>query len=354
MSQNSMPQNKKSKYHHVNPDSWSFKLFLIYDIFMVFIIVFNLFCLCMNFFLMSNLGSWFFNSIHLPDVLTFYREHLHPWVITTEAWFIIFLIVELLVRWAIAIINKHHQRWFFFPFIHWYEILAIVPHLRFLRLFRAGVIAYRLYEMGYQIVPSAWQKKALFYYRVVMEELSDRVVLTVLDGVKHELNTSTTHKDLISNLVQHHREMFTQVLAEILQENLSKELRTERELIAKNVGQIVSQAIEDTPELTQLLRLVPIVGSRIEQQIQSIGQRLGENITQGLISPLAYPNTSTAQKPNLYLDISQRVSRIEIENNAQLDELVRSAVFESLEAIRKQVKVKQWQQIMQEQDQATE
>lgn len=354
MTQNTQPQNKKSKYHKVNPNSWSFKLFLVYDTFMVFIIVFNLFCLCMNFFLMSNLGSWFFNSIHLPDVLSFYREHLHPWVITTEAWFIIFLIVELVVRWAYAIINKHHQRWFFFPFIHWYEILAIIPHLRFLRLFRAGVIAYRLYEMGYQIIPSSIQKKALFYYRVIMEELSDRVVLTVLDGIKHELNTSTTHKDLISNVVQHHRDLFTQVLAEILQENLTKELRAERELIAKNVGQIVSQAIEDTPELTQLLRLVPIVGSRIEQQIQSIGQRLGENITEGLIAPLAYPNQSTQNKPNFYLDISNRITRIEIENNEKLDELVRSAVFESLEAIRKQVKVKQWQQIMQEQDQATE
>ena len=308
----------------------------------------------MNFFLMSNLGSWFFNSIHLSDVLSFYREHLHPWVITTEAWFIIFLIVELVVRWAIAIINKHHQRWFFFPFIHWYEVLAIIPHLRFLLLFRAGIIAYRLYEMGYQIVPSAWQKKVLFYYRVVMEELSDRVVLTVLDGVKHELNTSTTHKDLISNIVQHHRDMFTQVLAEILQENLSKELRAERELIAKNVGLIVSQAVEDTPELTQLLRLVPIVGSRIEQQIQSIGQRLGENITQGLISPFADPTSAELNKPNLYLDISNRISRIEIENNAHLDELVRSAVFESLDAIRKQVRVKQWQQILQEQDQVTE
>lgn len=42
-----------------------------------------------------------------------------------------FLIIELLVRWAIAIINKHHKRWFFFPFIHWYEILAIIPQLRF-------------------------------------------------------------------------------------------------------------------------------------------------------------------------------------------------------------------------------
>ena len=350
-----MSQNtpvKKSKYQHLDPKSFYFKAFLAYDIFMVFIIIFNLFCLGMNFFLMSNIGGWFFNAIHLPSVLEFYREHLHPWVITTEAWFIIFLIVELLTRWAIAIVQKHHQRWFFFPFIHWYEIVAIVPYFRFLRLFRAGVVAYRLYEMGYQIFPTSWQEKGLFYYRVVMEELSDRVVVTVLDGLKHELQTSTTHKDLISNVIQHHRDLFSQALAEILQENLSRELQADRERIAKNVGQIVNQAIEDTPELTQLLRLIPIVGGRIEQQIQSIGQRLGENITQGLIDPLASPNTSTARHPNLYSDIAARISAIEIEKNDKLDELVRSAVFESLEAIRKQVKVKQWQQELQAQDQA--
>ena len=38
-------QVKKSKYHQVDPQSLYFKLFLIYDIFMVFLIIFNLFCL---------------------------------------------------------------------------------------------------------------------------------------------------------------------------------------------------------------------------------------------------------------------------------------------------------------------
>jgi hypothetical protein len=108
-------QVKKSKYHQVDPQSLYFKLFLIYDIFMVFLIIFNLFCLCANFFIMSNIGGWFFHAIHLESVLSFYREHLHPWVITTEAWFILFLITELLVRWGIAIVYRHHRRWFFFP-----------------------------------------------------------------------------------------------------------------------------------------------------------------------------------------------------------------------------------------------
>lgn len=338
---------KKSKYHYVNQDSKFFKLFLIYDIFMVVIIVFNLFCLGMNFFLMSNIGEWLFQNIHLSNVLSFYRTHLHPIVISTEAWFILFLIIELITRWGIAIFHKHHARWWFFPFIHWYEVLAIIPYLRFLRLFRAGIIAYRLHQLGYQIIPESLRLKAIFYYNVVMEELSDRVVVTVLDGVKQELETSSSHKKIIHDLVDHHRQMFTVTLASMLQESLAKTLQQQQPAITQKVGQIVTQAIEDTPELTQLLRLIPIVGGRIEHQIQSIGQRLGENITTGLIEPFT---AGAPEQPNeQYQLIASKVSALNIDNH-HLEKLVESVVFESIDAIQKQVKVKQWQQALQEYD----
>ena len=261
------------------------------------------------------------------------------------------MITELLVRWGIAIVYRHHRRWFFFPFIHWYEILAIIPHLRFLRLFRAGVIAFRLHELGYNVIPESVQAKAKFYYRVVMEELSDRVVITVLDGVKHELNTSSTHKKIIHDLVDHHRALFAQALAEILQESLATELKQRQYFIAQNVGLIVNRAIEDTPELTQLLRLIPIVGGRIEQQIQSIGQRLGENITQGLLEPMVTGNS--AQPNATYRLIAEKVSDLKIDNQS-LEQLVESVVYESLDAIRKQVKVKQWLEELEKDDQAKE
>lgn len=346
MTQQDSGQNPK--YNNVNPNSKFFKLFLAYDIFMFFIIVFNLFCLGMNFFLMSNIGEWFFNTIHLPSVLEFYRTYLHPWVITTEAWFIIFLITELAVRWLLSIVQKRHARWWFFPFIHWYEILAIIPHLRFLRLFRAGIIAYRLYELGYKVIPDNIRIKAMFYYRVIMEELSDRVVITVIDGIRHELETSSTHKKIIHDLVDHHRELFTITLSSMLQESLAKALQQQQPVITQKVGIIVNQAIEDTPELTQLLRLIPIVGGRIEQQIQSIGQRLGENISAGLIEPFT---AGSLHRPNEnYQLIAEKVSALNIDNQ-YLEQLVESVVFESLEAIRKQVKIKQWQQTLQEYDQ---
>ncbi|MEG0483406.1 MAG: preprotein translocase subunit SecA, partial [Acinetobacter sp.] len=80
--------NKKGIRQHIRHDTAGWKLFLAYDIFMMFIIVFNLFCLCANAFLMSNFGNWFFESIHLPQVLQYYKNALHPWVIKTESWFI--------------------------------------------------------------------------------------------------------------------------------------------------------------------------------------------------------------------------------------------------------------------------
>jgi len=342
----------KSSFHPLRKDSWGWKIALAYDLFLMGLIIFNLFCLSANAILMSDFGEWLFDFIRLPEILQFYRTELRPWVVITEGWFTTFLIVELGVRWGIAIIFKHHQRWWFFPFIHWYEILAIIPQLRFLRLLRAGAIGYNLHQHGYKVIPDAWYRRAKFYYHMVLEELTSRIVLTVLDGIKRELSTSTTHKKLIEDLVAHHRDMFATALADILQESLGKELQAQKIMIAENVGDIVNRAIEDTPELTQLLRLIPIVGGRIEQQIQSIGQRLGENITLGLIEPFAYGHKN--EKNLAYLEISNKISQIQFENNTHVEKLVESAVFESLEAIRKQVKVKQWQQILEQHDQVKE
>lgn len=343
------PQNKGDRAARYNTPAW--KLFLVYDIFMMLIIVVNLICLCANAFLISHFGAWFFDQIHLASVLSYYKSDLHPWVIKTESWFITFLVAELLLRWFIAIVNKHHQRWFFFPFIHWYEVLAVVPYLRFLRLIRAAIIAYRMSELGYQVVPEKVKNRILFYYSVVMEELSDRVVITVIDGIRQELATSSSHKKIIHNLVDHHRDLFAKTVAEILQESLATELRVQQRCIAENVGEIVKRSIEDTPQLTQLLKLIPIAGSMIEHQIQNIGQRLGENITSGLIAPLTQ---GSVQQPNAIYDlVSKKLSHLNIENQT-LEELVESAVYESLAALRKQVKIKQWQVALDKNDQVKE
>lgn len=349
----SSDQNRiKSSFHYMRKDSWGWKVALGYDIFMMALIVINLFCLSANAILMSDFGQWLFDFIRLPEVLSFYKSDLRPWVIITEGWFTTFLIVELCIRWGIAIVLKHHQRWWFFPFIHWYEIVSILPQFRFLRLLRAIAIGYNLYSHGYQIFPAAWVRRGHFYYNVIMEELTSRIVLTVLKRVEHQIEDSTLNHKLVDQIIEQHRKMLKLAIADVLEQSLGQELQQQRGLIAKNVGQVVNQAIEDTPELTQLLRLIPIVGGRIEQQIQSIGQRLGENITQGLIEPFAHTPHQSQNK--MYEHIAMRVSELELEHNAHVEALVQSAIRESLNAIKAQVQVKKWQQVLAEHDQAKE
>lgn len=331
-----------NKFHHIDRQSWLWKVYLSYDIFMILIIFINLFCLFGNAILMSHFADWFSKIVYLSDALAYYKNTLHPWVELTESWFICFLVFELIIRWCNAIARHHYSKWFFFPFVHWYEVLAIFPQLRFLRLLRAGIIIYRLYQIGYKVIPASWYNTIQFYYSVVIEEISDRVVVNVIDGVKNELDHSNTHKLIIHKLVEHHKTLLSKTIAELLQENLATGLQQHSQEITQNIGRIVEESVANTPEIHQLLRLFPIIGGKLEDQIQSIGKRLGENITQGIIHPLT---SGSAEQPNFtYSVISHKISNMNI-NNQSLEKLVESIVYESLESIQKQVKVKQWQKI---------
>lgn len=319
------------------------KVLLGYDIAMMVLILVNLFCLASDGILTSDFALWFANLVNLTSWLNEYITHLHPWVEETEHWFTLLLIVELFIHWAIAIYHKTYPRWFFFPFVHWYEVLAIIPQLRFLRLFRAGVIAYRLHQLDSPIIPKSIYYKAEFYYFLILEELTRRIVLTVILGVERELQQNGALRTIIHDMLDQHRQLFAETLSELLQKSLATALHEQQRLMSVNVGKIVNQAIENTPELHQMLRLFPVIGGRLEQQIQSIGQRLGENITQGLIEPFVEKSDDIANQT--YQLIAQKTSETNL-NTDKLNQLVQSVIFESLEIVRKQLKMKKWQEML--------
>ncbi|WLF82925.1 preprotein translocase subunit SecA [Moraxella sp. ZY210820] len=312
-----------------------------YDSLLMILILINLFCLATDAILMSDFMLWFSQLTSTTTPLAWYKTHLHPIVELTEHWFTLLWVTELLIHWAVSVYRKEYPRWFFYPFYHWYDVLALIPHLRFLRLFRAGIIAYKLHELGY--FPKKWYKWGEFYYFLVLEELTDRIALTMIRGVERELKQNSLLKQTINDMLDKHRQLFATTLAELLQQSLGKALQQQQRQMSYNVGQIVNQAIEDTPELHQMLRLLPVIGGRLEQQIQSIGQRLGENITNGLLQP--FTESSDTMANDTYQLIAHKASQTPLDSE-QIAELVQSVIFDSLEIVRKQVKVKQWQESM--------
>lgn len=315
---------------------------LMYDFAIMFIITLDLFILTIDSLLMSDfmvqIGLW----LGFSDSLQQYANTIHPTFTFVSGLFTIFLITELIIRWGIAIVKKTHYRWFFFPFVHWYEVLGCFPQLRALRLLRAIVIGYRLHQMGYQVLPKKWLKTAKFYYHVILEEISDRVILIAIDNIRNELANTNGH--LVQNIINKHRKEIEIVIVELLQKEVSPLLQSSDGLPAKFVeplAQQVSLAIEksfnQTPELHRLLRLIPIAGGMIESQIVSISQKIGQNITVNTAQYL----TQSDNLNQIYQEIAKGLSDIDT-TSPTLEKLVSSIIHESLNAISEQVKIQHW------------
>lgn len=319
------------------------RLKLTYDIVMIIVISIDLLFISLDAILMSSFSSNMAGWLSLGEGLNWYREVLHDPLRTVGGFFTLFLIYELLGRWAIAIKQKVYYRWFFFPFVHWYEVLGCFPQLRALRLFRVVVIGRRLHQLGYQVLPQPWLNRIKFYIDIVLEELSDRVILTAIDNYRQQLTDPKMQKSLIESTIGRNREEIESVLLGLLRTQLVPQLQKIRgqtagdDIIAREVGNAIEDGIANTPELNRLLRLIPIAGSVIASQLQTIGHSIGENTAASLNERLLDNKTLDP----LMLAIAKGVSQVDVDNSA-LDALIAKIIADSLTEFEAQIKVQQW------------
>lgn len=318
------------------------KFKLGYDILMLVAIVVDLAMIFFDQIVMSvfftRLASW----VGLAHWQLVYQEQVHHVIATIGGFFTLFLIAELSVRWLIAIKKQTYYRWFFFPFVHWYEVLGCFPLLRPLRLLRAFVIIKRLHAVGKNIIPVRWIKTAKFYGHILLEELSDRVILTAIDNLRNQIKASKAHQALIENTLDKNRAYIEQAVLELLRYELSPRLQQitktqTADVLAEQIGQAVERALGDTPELRRYLRLIPIAGSMIEAQMMDIGKSIGEEVTQAVNKTLLEPQ----MLDKLMIEIATGVAHIDI-NHPALKQLIANIIDDSLNAFEAQVKIQQW------------
>ena len=137
--------------HPAKPSRWQ----LAYDTIMMVAIVLDLLLMGFDALMLSSFMAKIASWLGFLDSIVSYQQGWHEPLKVAGGLFTIFLVAELVVRWLIAIAQKRYYRWFFFPFVHWYEVLGCAPQLRALRLLRVGVIGYRLHELGYKEIGRA-------------------------------------------------------------------------------------------------------------------------------------------------------------------------------------------------------
>lgn len=316
---------------------------ILYDLIMLVLLLIDLFLIFMDNILMSGLLTKLAEWFGFLGSLSVYQETHHLTLSAVGGVFTLFWVGEILVRWGIAIKHRTYYRWFFFPFVHWYEVLGTIPMFRALRLLRAGVIIKRLHDTGVKVIPDNWLNSARFYYHVILEELSDRVILTAIDNFRAQLTQSKKQSStLVQSTIDKNRDEFEVVVLNLLRQELAPKLQQAflaqaGQRLSHDIGISVERALLDTPELRRYLKLIPIAGSMIESQITSVGKHIGENVTTAVNTYLFDEHTLDV----LMVNIAKGIASIDT-NEPQLQKLVGGIIDDMLTAFEKQVKVQQW------------
>lgn len=298
--------------------------------------------------LVINLTFIIFDSLYLTDYFKAALDFISPSIaqsyqpihnnfLLIDLVFVTVFFTEFCLRWAVSIKRKEYLRWYFFPFIHWYDLVGCIPLgatriFRFLRIFS---ILYRLNK--YKIIDltsTSVFKFIAFYYDVFIEELSDRIVVKVLSDAQKDLREGSPLLDEISNKVLFSRkETLTEWLSSILvHAGASIEDEHTGLMIRDHVKDSVSKAMRGNSEISRL-KLVPVLGSSIEKTLETA---VADIVIQSIVHLL---KDMSPQKINYVMQHGITVTSIQ---EKTLDKEIIQIVDECIELLKGHVSHQRW------------
>ncbi|CBL46298.1 Conserved hypothetical protein [gamma proteobacterium HdN1] len=270
----------------------------------------------------------------LPNFNDWYRGAIRANFTDIDLIFVSIYLFEFSVQWAVASARKTYERWYYFPFIRWYDLLGCIPvgSFRWLRILRVISILVRLQQLGWvDFRTTRIGQFVIKYYRVLIEEISDRVVVNVLEGVQKEIAMQSKLLDNIKDtLTQEYRapllSLATQQIAGSVQA-AHRDLRTPLEqYLARLTDEVLSQSRGG-----RQLQHLPFAGNLVRQQVQQLGLALVDSVVNDISAP---ENQAKLQQ---VLE-----AFLQSQNDAPLMPLIKEVVFDIIEQIKAQVAIQQW------------
>jgi len=312
---------------------------ILVDLMMVGLIIINLLWLIFDT-LFSSLSVQSFLAGPFPEFTDFYRETIHSDFVAYDMIFVSIFIAELLIRWMVAIYQKTYHKWFFYPFVHWYDVLGCIPvgSFRWLRLLRVFSILYRLHK--YEIIdlknslPFRFFKK---YSNVLIEEVSDRVVINVLNGVQNEVKTDNPVVGrVIAEVLMPQKEVLIEWLTDKINDITETVYPPRREQLRDYIDTIISESISHDPKVAALEKM-PMVGGAMVSVIESTVSDVVFSVLDRLVQDIGHEDTDTLVKEMADI-ILERV----LEPSQTLNDAGHNVVVDVLEVIKEEVNVKKW------------
>jgi hypothetical protein len=278
---------------------------------------------------------------HAPLVKELYHP-IHENFLFYDLIFVSIFLTEFVVRWGYAIKAKVYDRWYFYPFIHWYDIIGCIPvgSFRFLRILRVISIIYRLHQ--YKVI-DVTQTRVFqffnFYYEAFMEELSDRIVIKVLNGAQDEIRRGSPLFERIQNdILYPRREMLSDWVSQRVAEAAREGYIPNRGALRSYLETRVDNALKQNLELSRL-KYLPVVGPTIQETLEEAVGDIVANVIHQILEDLASASNHAFIEDivNVFLPSPDNEDQNDEHNEALINLIV-----EILDAVKSQVRVKHW------------
>ena len=279
-----------------------------------------------------------------PQFNQFYRDKIHPNASFLDLIFVTIFILEILIRWSISIYKSQYDKWFFYPIVNWYDVLGCIPMnstFKLFRLFRIVGMLLRLNYLGIIDLKSTYiYKKVSKYIKVFVEEISDNVVLNVINGVQKEVGEGNPilHKIAEQVLIPKKKEI-DEWLNQQLSESISLTYYKYRDELYQYLKTVVNKSVYENPEIKRIT-LIPGIGKQIATALDSSISNITFNVVDNAVEDM-----SKNKKIPAVEDVTSHLisSFAEVaESKGELSNLMKGLVGDSLELVKQQVAVKQW------------
>lgn len=275
-----------------------------------------------------------------PGFTDFYATEVHVNFVVYDLVFVAIFLFEFFLRWIFAIRHHTYHRWFFYPFVHWYDLLGCIPvgSFRWLRLLRIISILYRLQK--YQIIDISnlyIVKFVVKYLNILVEELSDRVVIHVLNGIQDEIaiGTPVMEKIVQEVLIPNKPLLIGWISSRIndLAENVYQPRRNDLRAYLESV--IATSLAQD--QKVAALEKVPVIGEAITEIIEQTVSDVVFNITDRLVTDIGREETDAWVH-----EIADMVIARLLQPNDQLNKATQYVLIDILDVVKSEVKVQRW------------
>ncbi len=310
--------------------------------------------------LILNLGLIIFDAIYglnaveefLAVHATGFRDLYHPVhenFLFYDLLFVAVFLSEFFLRWGYAIRARVYDRWYFYPFLHWYDLVGCIPvgSLRFLRVLRVISIIYRLHQYKIiDITQSRIYRFFSFYYEAFLEELSDRIVIKVLSGVQSEVHRGSPLFERIQHDILYPRKtMLTDWLSGRIAKAANEGYMPKRGELRIYLEERVDAALKQNLELSRL-RYLPVVGPTIQETLEDAVGDIVANVIHQILEDLASTSNHAFVEDIVEVLLPAPGAG---EPSPQQNEALISLIHDIIEAIKSQVRVKHWRADLKEQ-----